>query len=60
MPAYRRQGLARRLMEVISTWGRAAGVDRLELRTSPQARPLYESLGFQASELLRLKLREQP
>jgi GNAT superfamily N-acetyltransferase len=58
VPAHRRQGLARRLMDEICVWGRAAGIDRLELRTSPIARPLYESLGFEGFEMLRLRLRE--
>jgi len=55
-PAHRRRGLARQLMETIDTWGRASGIDRLELRSSPEGQPLYESLGFESFEMLRLRL----
>lgn len=55
-PAHRRRGLARRLMDTIIAWGRASGVDRLELRSSPEGRPLYASLDFEGFEMLRLRL----
>lgn len=52
VPAHRRQGLGRALMEQVIAYGREHGIQRLELRTSPMARPLYEALGFRAHELL--------
>jgi GNAT superfamily N-acetyltransferase len=45
-PDYRRQGIARRLMEVMLAWGREQGVERVSLHASVMGRPLYESLGF--------------
>jgi GNAT superfamily N-acetyltransferase len=45
-PDYRRQGLARRLMEEILGWSREQGVERVSLHASTMGRPLYESLGF--------------
>jgi GNAT superfamily N-acetyltransferase len=45
-PAYRRQGLARRLMEAILAWSREHGVERVSLHASMMGQPLYESLGF--------------
>ena len=47
-PLYRRQGLARQLLAAIIDWAPGAGIVRLVLHASPQGRPLYESLGFQA------------
>jgi GNAT superfamily N-acetyltransferase len=45
-PDYRRQGLARRLMEAILAWSREQGVERISLHASAMGRHLYESLGF--------------
>jgi GNAT superfamily N-acetyltransferase len=45
-PAYRRLGLARRLMEAILAWSREQGIERVVLHPSSMGRPLYESLGF--------------
>jgi GNAT superfamily N-acetyltransferase len=47
--AYRRQGVARRLMETLIRWAPGAGIVRLVLHASPDGRRLYESLGFLAS-----------
>ena len=44
--AWRRRGLARRLMEEIVAWARASDVDGLVLHASDEGRPLYASLGF--------------
>ena len=51
-PAYRRCGLARRLMGAILAWGRAQGIERVALHPSSMGRPLYESLGFTPSNEL--------
>lgn len=52
-PAWRRRGLARRLMQEILIWAAGAGVARLVLHASTEGRPLYESLGFVASNEMR-------
>ena len=46
-PPHRRRGLARRLMEAIHGWCRAAGISSVALNASPDGRPLYESMGYQ-------------
>jgi GNAT superfamily N-acetyltransferase len=56
-PAYRRQGLARRLMEAIIAWSRERGIERVALHASSMGRPLYESLGFAPSNELVLYLK---
>jgi GNAT superfamily N-acetyltransferase len=48
-PAYRRHGLARRLMADILAWGREQGIERVSLHASSMGRSLYESLGFAPS-----------
>jgi GNAT superfamily N-acetyltransferase len=54
LPEYRRQGLARRLMEAIVDWCDEQGIERIVLHPSTMGRPLYESLGFVATnELVR-------
>ena len=57
-PAYRRRGLARRLMGVALDWCRAQGIRTVILHTSDEGRLLYESLGFKATREMRLKLPE--
>lgn len=49
LPEHRRRGLARRLMETLLAWAPGAGIVRLVLHAAPDGRPLYESLGFRAS-----------
>ena len=48
-PAHRRRGVARKLMETLIGWAPEAGIVRLVLHASPDGRPLYQSLGFLAS-----------
>ena len=51
-PAWRRQGLARRLMYEVLAWARSTGLERLVLHAAPAGRALYEQLGFvQTSEM---------
>lgn len=57
-PAYRRQGLARRLMTVIIDWCRAEGYAAITLRASDGGRPLYERLGFTTTSEMQLRLSE--
>ena len=55
-PEFRRRGLARKLMEAVLEWCQANAVDIVVLHASPEGRTLYESLGFQASNEMRLQL----
>lgn len=54
-PEFRRRGLARRLIETALDWCRVNGVDLAILHASSEGRSLYESLGFQASNEMRIK-----
>ncbi len=56
-PAYRRRGIARQLMETMITWCKGEGFARVTLHASDDGRRLYESLGFEPSNEMRLKLR---
>ena len=51
---FRRQGISRRLMEMLLEHARAEGVERLVLWASDTGRPLYESLGFGQSRGMEL------
>jgi GNAT superfamily N-acetyltransferase len=55
-PEYRRRGLARSLMVAALDWCRSNAIDLVILHASPEGRSLYESLGFKASNEMRLKL----
>ena len=54
---YRRRGIARRLMQTMIEWCRREGFARVNLHASEDGRHLYESLGFEPSNEMRLKLR---
>lgn len=54
--AHRRQGLARRLMEIMLDWCRTEGMRYLYLHASDGGRPLYESLGFEPTNEMRVSL----
>jgi GNAT superfamily N-acetyltransferase len=56
-PEYRRRGIARKLMETMIAWCRKEGFARINLHASEHGRHLYESLGFESSNEMRLKLR---
>jgi GNAT superfamily N-acetyltransferase len=55
-PDYRRRGIARQLLETIIAWCRRQGFARVDLHASHDGRHLYESLGFEPSNEMRLKL----
>jgi ribosomal protein S18 acetylase RimI-like enzyme len=55
-PAYRRRGLARRLMQAALDWLAEQGIQRVTLHATEMGRPLYESLGFEAGNEMRLFL----
>ena len=52
-PAFRRLGLARGLMLEILAWARTSGLESLVLHAAPDGRPLYEALGFTATNEMR-------
>ena len=55
-PESRRQGLARRLMVVALDWCRAHRIRAVILHSSEDGRLLYETLGFQPTNEMRLML----
>lgn len=56
-PEFRRRGVARRLMRTMIDWCRKEGFQAVTLHASKQGRPLYESLGFESTTEMRLKLK---
>lgn len=57
VPAYRRRGIARRLMATLERVAREHGATALLLETSAEAAPLYAELGFAAGPVLKRSLR---
>ena len=55
-PAARRCGVASRLMETMTAWCRREGYGAVALHASTAGRPLYESMGFQQTNEMSLKL----
>jgi GNAT superfamily N-acetyltransferase len=55
-PAFRRQGIARRLMTVALDWCRANGVRAVILHASQDGQKLYEELGFKPTNEMRILL----
>jgi GNAT superfamily N-acetyltransferase len=53
-PEYRRQGLARQLVETAIAWCCAEGFTSIDLHASDAGRPLYASLGFEPTNEMRL------
>jgi GNAT superfamily N-acetyltransferase len=56
-PDYRRRGIARQLMKIMIEWCRNEGFASVSLHASKHGRPLYEKLGFEPTNEMRLKLR---
>jgi GNAT superfamily N-acetyltransferase len=56
-PQYRRKGIARQLMQTILDWCRHEGFAEVFLHASHEGRPLYESLGFESGNEMKLKLK---
>lgn len=52
-PEWRGQGIARVLMNVVLQWAAEQGTDRVVLHASDSGRPLYLSLGFEATNEMR-------
>src|SRR5580704_7667181 len=55
-PDSRRQGLARRLMQVALEWCRVNRIRAVILHSSNEGRPLYEKLGFRSTNEMRIML----
>src|SRR5579862_6171022 len=55
-PAFRRRGIGRQLTETMVAWCREQGFRSIYLHASEQGRLLYETLGFETSTEMRLKL----
>lgn len=53
---FRRLGLARCLVDTALAWCRENGIDTVILHASPEGRPLYESLGFSATNEMRIRM----
>lgn len=51
---YRRRGIARALMETMIAWCKAEGFTSVGLHASDEGRPLYESMGFEPTNEMRL------
>jgi GNAT superfamily N-acetyltransferase len=56
-PEARGQGIARRILTKIIDWCRDEGLRVVYLHASEHGRPLYESLGFEPTNEMRLGLR---
>ncbi len=56
-PGFRRRGIARQLMATMIAWCKREGFARVDLHASEDGRHLYESLGFEPSNEMRLNLR---
>ena len=56
-PEHRRRGIARKLMQTIIAWCQREGFARVTLHASDEGRHLYESLGFEPSNEMRLNMR---
>jgi GNAT superfamily N-acetyltransferase len=57
-PDYRRQGIARLVMETMIRWCKEQGLVRVTLHASEAGRHLCESLGFEPNNEMRLNLRQ--
>lgn len=56
-PAYRRRGLAKRLVQALMDWCYDHDIYTVTLHASEAGRPIYESLGFKASNEMRIMRR---
>lgn len=56
-PEFRRRGIARQLMQFMIDWCREQGLAMVYLHATEDGRPLYESMGFEPTTEMRLKLK---
>jgi len=54
-PEFRKRGIARQIMLTILEWLKGRGLRAVNLHASVEGRPLYETLGFEATNEMRLK-----
>jgi GNAT superfamily N-acetyltransferase len=54
-PEFRKRGIARQVMVTILEWLKQRGFRAVNLHASAEGRPLYEKLGFEATNEMRLK-----
>jgi len=52
-PQWRRRGIARELVVALMRWASEKGADQMVLHASDAGRPLYEALGFAATNEMR-------
>lgn len=55
---HRQRGLARQLMEAIHDWCRSNGIQQVSLHASTFGRHLYESMGYEATNEMRIRLND--
>ncbi len=56
VPQYRRRGIARRVMQTMLDWLRNSNIVVSSLHATKEGKPLYEELGFEDSNEMRLEL----
>lgn len=56
IPKFRRQGIARKIMDTIIKWIKSEGITRSELHATDMGLPLYQQFGFKESGGMRLDL----
>lgn len=54
-PEFRKQGIARQIMLTILAWVKEQSLRSVNLHASKQGRHLYEKLGFEATNEMRLR-----
>jgi GNAT superfamily N-acetyltransferase len=54
-PEFRKRGIARQIMLAILAWVKERGLRSVNLHASDEGRPLYEKLGFKATNEMRLR-----
>lgn len=54
-PEFRKRGIARQIMQTTLAWVKQQGFRAVNLHASPEGRPLYEKLGFEATNEMRLR-----
>ncbi len=54
-PEFRKRGIARQIMLTILAWAKQKGLRSVNLHASDEGRYLYERLGFEATNEMRLR-----
>ncbi len=54
--AYRKQGVASRIVQEAIEWSKKHGYERVVLHASEEGRPIYEKFGFTPTREMRLRL----